>query len=186
MSIYAVEMIYFHTPAHPSGRLCSQALRNYRDKSPHKRQQPVWVTISLKQSFQLTSRRKILPAQLLPTKQTDRKQINSQETRLEGTETRVFVSVAWQCQQCHHTVTLTSIMRSHLQLNMHDFHKGQLFKGKTYSASVPLLLFCFAAFTCSSPSIPPHKNLLHWQEDAWKRTAVFGPVFHPGYLFLQS
>lgn len=65
-------------PAHPSGRLCSEALRNYRDRSPHKRHSP-YESQSLNQPFQLTSRRKILPAQLLPTKQTDRKQINSQE-----------------------------------------------------------------------------------------------------------
>lgn len=146
--------------AHPSSWLCSEALGNYHNRSPDT--QPASVTGSLKQYFQLTSRGMVLSVQRLPTKQTDRKQINLQETDLERIQTWAFVKVAWQRQQCHWTVTLTSIMRSHLQFNMHDFHRGQLFKGKMYSASVLQLLFCFIAFTYSPPSIPsPKESVLH-------------------------
>lgn len=72
----------------------------------------------------------------------------------------MLVKAAWQCQQSHQAVTLTSITRSHLQFNMHDFHRGQLFKGKMHSASVLQLLFCFIAFTYKTPSVPPQKKYL--------------------------
>lgn len=146
----------------PSSWLCSEALRNYHDRSPDTQHKPASVTVSLKQYLQLASRWKVLSVQLLPTKQTDRKQINLQETNLERIQTQAFVKVAWQCQQRHRTVTLTSITCSHLQFNTHDFHRSQLFKGKMYSASVLQLLFCFIAFTYSTSSIPSQeKSVLH-------------------------
>lgn len=84
---------------------------------------------------------------------------------LERIQTQVFVKVAWQCQQHHRTVTLTSITRSYLQYHMHDFHRGQLFKGKIYSASVLQLSFCFIAFTYSKHTVhqshPRKKSVLH-------------------------
>lgn len=65
-------------------------------------------------------------------------------------QTKAFVKVVSRCQQCHWNGDLDIHYALHLQLSTHDFHIGQLVKGKMYSASVLQLLFCFTVFKYST------------------------------------
>lgn len=74
---------------------------------------------------------------------------------------------------------------------MHDIHTGQLFKAK---CTVPLFFgHCFVLqylnivplYFCATASPPPKESVLHLQQKAaWRRTAVFGPVFNLVYFIV--
>lgn len=110
------------------------------------------------QQHQPTSRWKVFSVQLLPMKQTNRKQINLQEKNLESIQTRAFVKVVSQCQQCHWSSDL-DIHYALASAAEHAWHPHRsIIQSKMHSASVLRSLFCFTVFKYSTTVFLCHRQ----------------------------